>query len=114
MSNKIEVPSVCVLKFEATWCGPCKEVQPYIDDIKKKYTEIKIVPVDADENKELCEKYSIKKLPTFLFINGKKVTSVVGTNRQQLDIEFSRLSYYILNQNNIPSSEESRVPLVER
>lgn len=75
---KSDVP--VVVDFGAKWCGPCRKLIPVLDEIENAYQKkIKIVKVDADENKELLQQCSISGLPCLLiFKNGKAVERMAG------------------------------------
>ena len=55
-----------LLKFYAEWCGPCKMMNAWL---AKHECEIEIVDVDVDQNKELCQKYNIRGVPTLVLLN---------------------------------------------
>ncbi len=65
-----------VLKFSATYCGPCKALTATL----KQVTEVPIEEYDVDDNEELCEKYNIRSVPTLIFLNNedKEVGRSVG------------------------------------
>lgn len=67
-----------VLKFAATWCGPCSMLSNMLE---KYYNgDIQIEEVDIDENQELAVKYSIRGVPTCVLLddNGVEVRRVSG------------------------------------
>ncbi|MDO4214609.1 MAG: thioredoxin [Bacteroidales bacterium] len=60
-----------MLDFWATWCGPCKKIGPYIEDIANTYEGQAIVgKVDIEENDDLVAKFGIRNVPTVLYIKG--------------------------------------------
>lgn len=63
-----------VIKFSASWCGPCKQVAPLFDEFKKKYSpKVECVSVDIDKNTELTEKYKIRAIPTLIIEHNDEV-----------------------------------------
>jgi len=101
----------CVLKFEASWCGPCKAISPYIETLKQEYPNIHVAPIDADVDPEKCQSFGVTKLPTFVFVYENKYKTIIGTDKEKLKIEFELLNKF-MNQNvdqSIPEEETARV-----
>lgn len=68
-----------LVDFFATWCGPCKMLGPVLEEISNEMSDVKIVKVDIDQNKELAEKYSVVNIPTMkIFKNGVVADTKVG------------------------------------
>ena len=69
-----------LVDFGAKWCGPCRKLTPVLDEISENMSDkIKVVKIDADENRELMQKYSVSGLPTLLiFKDGDSVERMVG------------------------------------
>lgn len=66
---------VIAVHWTAKWCGPCKRITPDFDNLAKAYPRTKFLRVDVDENKELAQKATVSKLPTFTFYNGSTLLS---------------------------------------
>ena len=58
-----------LLKFEATWCSPCKMLSKVIDGAKDKIT-VPIVPIDIDEQPEMAKLYGVRGVPTMVLTDG--------------------------------------------
>lgn len=66
-----------VIKFSASWCGPCRVLESNLKDFDK--CEIKRYDVDeADE--DLLVKYGIRNVPTTIIVdeNGKELHRFIG------------------------------------
>jgi thioredoxin len=69
---KSELP--VVVDFGATWCGPCKKVEPIIEEIGEEYTGKMIaVKCDVEECPATAAKFGIMNIPTVLFFKGGQV-----------------------------------------
>ncbi|OIT21894.1 PREDICTED: thioredoxin H2-like [Nicotiana attenuata] len=74
-----------VIDFTATWCGPCKNMEPVINDYAAKYTDVEFVKIDVDELDKVAEEYGVQTMPTFVLIKkGKVVDKVVGADKDGL------------------------------
>ena len=56
-----------ILYFTAEWCNPCKRVRPIAEELDRDNV-IKFQFIDADDNVDLCRKFEIKAIPTFVLI----------------------------------------------
>jgi len=75
-----------VVDFSATWCGPCRQLTPIIEDLAKEYAgRVKIGKVDIDQSAEVTGRYGIMSVPTVAFFKaGKLVDHLVGLNSKSL------------------------------
>ena len=66
--------------FYATWCGPCKQIAPYIEELAEEYKDtVNIGKCDVDDNADLPAQFGVRNIPTVLFIkNGEVVDKQVG------------------------------------
>lgn len=65
---------VVVIDFSASWCGPCKRLAPIIDKLAEEYEGQAIIgKVDIEEEEDLAMKYSIRNIPTVIFIKDGEV-----------------------------------------
>ena len=75
---KSELP--VMVDFGATWCGPCKMIAPYMDQLSEEYEgKAKVCKADIDECSGLAAKFRIMNVPTVLFFkNGEVVEKHFG------------------------------------
>lgn len=67
-----------IVDFSATWCGPCKALNPILDEISDS-TDIKVVKIDVDTNQELAIEHGIRSVPTMLlFKRGELINRISG------------------------------------
>ena len=68
-----------VIDFWATWCGPCKLMNPILDEVEKENPSLTITRVDIDSDKDMVEQYNIQSVPTYVILkDGKEVDRVIG------------------------------------
>lgn len=69
-----------VLDIYAIWCGPCKQMEPIMDQLEKELSsKYKFAKLNVDQSRELAIKYGITSIPAFLFIkDGNVVNKVTG------------------------------------
>lgn len=66
-----------VLKFSATWCGPCKSLSAILKNVDFKDVELK--EIDIDENADDAKKYGIRGVPTMVLLeDGVEVSRKSG------------------------------------
>jgi len=53
-----------VKRYTATWCGPCKQLAPVFEELKKEITEVTFETIDVDQNKEAVIAEGIVSVPT--------------------------------------------------
>jgi thioredoxin 1 len=64
-----------LVDFHAVWCGPCKMMNPIIEETKTELGDkATILKVDVDQNRDAAIKYGVRSVPTLiLFKNGEPV-----------------------------------------
>ena len=69
-----------LVDFHATWCGPCKMMEPVIKELKGKFGDkLSVIKIDIDKNQELAGKLGVRGVPTFiLYKEGKLVWRASG------------------------------------
>jgi len=70
-----------VVDFGAEWCGPCKQLDPILEDLAaENIDKLKIFKLNIDENPMTPQKFNVRGIPTImLFIDGKLVDTKVGS-----------------------------------
>ncbi|EEF24331.1 thioredoxin m(mitochondrial)-type, putative [Ricinus communis] len=76
----LKAPGLVLVDFWADWCGPCKALSPILADLAGEYPEVRVVKINADENRQAMERHAVRGLPTLiLFADGAERTRLVGT-----------------------------------
>jgi thioredoxin len=88
LSSIEEIPTdvKCIIDCHATWCGPCKRIEPFFKEMATTYTDMVFLKVDIDEAVDITEKYNINSVPTFLFINnGEEICRVNDASAEKIE-----------------------------
>jgi len=69
-----------VVDFWATWCKPCLQVAPIVEEVAEEYDGRAIVAkLDVQANQGTAVKYGIQSIPTLLFIKeGREADRIQG------------------------------------
>ncbi len=69
-----------LVDFTATWCGPCRQIAPLIDQIADEYDgRLKVTKLDIDDSPATAQKFGIRGVPTlYVFKGGEVVAQQVG------------------------------------
>ena len=76
----LNTDKIVLVDFYATWCGPCKKMEPYLAEISKDMAAtVSVVRIDADANPTLATSMKVDALPTvFIYKNKQLVWNNVG------------------------------------
>lgn len=74
--NRIIEKGIWLVDFSATWCGPCRMLEPVLEEFGK---DNQVLKVDIDKFQGLTNEFGIMSVPTLVvFKDGKLVTRDVG------------------------------------
>lgn len=76
IKNYIDTNKQVILKFGASWCGPCKMMEPVLRSVSEETNTI-VVNVDIDEYPELATEYCVVSLPTMFIYKDKELISTL-------------------------------------
>lgn len=78
-----------VVDFRADWCGPCRLLDPVLEELAGEYEgKVLIGSLDVDNNQQTAQKYSVMSIPTVLFFkNGEVVKQMVGFQGKEKLVE---------------------------
>jgi|TARA_B100001964_G_C14235640_1_gene602311 thioredoxin 1 len=72
--------------FSATWCGPCKQFKPIMEEIANEGYSVMFIDVDEEEN--TATKYVVRSVPTVVIEeNGIEIDRFIGVLPKKQVIE---------------------------
>jgi thioredoxin 1 len=79
-SSEVARHQLMVVDFWAEWCGPCRLVEPVIEELAGEYAgKVAFGKVNVDENPGTSQSFGIQSIPTILvFRNGQPVDGIIG------------------------------------
>lgn len=78
-----------LVDFYADWCGPCKMIEPIVEELANEYAgKLKVGKLNVDENQKTSTAYSIMSIPSLLiFKGGQVVATLVGFRPKEKLVE---------------------------
>lgn len=75
----IDNDKLVAVKFWASWCGPCKQMNPSIKKIEDEFSNVKFLSVEIEQVPEIAQRFRIKSLPSILLLkDGQEVKRING------------------------------------
>jgi len=80
-----------VVDFTAEWCGPCKRIAPFFDELSTKYPRAVFLKVDVDQCTETAALHNVTAMPTFLFLkNNAELDKIQGADNPTLEAKIKQ------------------------
>ncbi len=76
----LERCKVVLADFWAEWCGPCRMVEPIVEEVARRYgSKIAVAKINVDESSDLAAEHGVMSIPTIIiFHRGREVKRLVG------------------------------------
>lgn len=73
-NKEIASSKLTMVDFYTTWCGPCKQMAPFVAEIKTEHSDIvNVIKVDAEAQLDIASKYNLEGYPTVIFFKKGEV-----------------------------------------
>jgi len=96
-----------VIDFYADWCGPCKAIAPYFEELSNTYSDACFVKVNTQTCDKIAESFRVKGIPYFVLMRkGTMVDSLTGANKEELKNKIEKALEQGENQTSSGNSKE--------
>lgn len=77
-----------LLDFYADWCGPCRMVSPFVEQIAQENPQYVVGKVNVDNEPELAQAFEVVSIPTLVVLeNGRVVNQSSGAKSKNQILE---------------------------
>ena len=75
---------VVLVDYWADWCGPCKMLEPTIEELAEEEEDLLVLKVDVDEHQDLAQEAGVRGIPALQFYaDGEEAERLVGVQEKE-------------------------------
>ena len=75
-----------LIDFWATWCGPCRMIAPFVEEIAAERDDVIVGKIDVDQEMELAMQFQVTSIPTLVLVKNGEITAKLVGYRPKADI----------------------------